>query len=70
MFGCLPEVVRDRFGIAWSVADQMRFAALATTIAQGSRFVPDRANHWSLRSMLRYVGAQTRDQRYRPPIAA
>ncbi|MFB4314339.1 oxygenase MpaB family protein [Actinomadura sp. 21ATH] len=65
-FGCLPPIVRDRFGIPFSAADQVRFAALALANRQGYRMVPTRLNHWTLRSTLRYIGSHTRDQRYRP----
>ena len=50
----------------WSLADQARFAALALAHRQGYRMVPSGINHWALRSMLRYIGAQTREDRYRP----
>jgi hypothetical protein len=33
---------------------------------KGFHVVPGRFNHWTLRSTLRYVGAQTREQRYQP----
>ncbi|HEX2314094.1 MAG TPA: oxygenase MpaB family protein [Thermomonospora sp.] len=65
-FGCLPRIVRDRFDVPWSVADQARFSALALAFRQGLHVMPGRLNHWTLQRMLRYVGAQTRDQRYRP----
>lgn len=65
-FGCLPKVVRDRFEVPWGVADQAGFRALAMAFRQGFHVMPGRINHWTLRSMLRYVGAQTRDQRYQP----
>ncbi|MFV2173236.1 oxygenase MpaB family protein [Actinomadura sp. LOL_016] len=65
-FGCLPAIVRDRFDIPWSALDQARFAALAAANRQGYRMIPTGLNHWALRSMLRYIGARTRDQRYVP----
>ncbi|MGI5163337.1 oxygenase MpaB family protein [Spirillospora sp. CA-253888] len=65
-FGCLPPIVRERFDIPWSPLDQASFSALALANRQGYRVVPSGLNHWALRSMLRYIGAQTRDQRYRP----
>ncbi|WP_149263793.1 oxygenase MpaB family protein [Actinomadura sp. K4S16] len=65
-FGCLPQVVRDRFDIPWSPLDQARFAALALANRQGYRMMPTGLNHWALRSMLRYIGAQTRQNRYQP----
>ncbi|GGV24452.1 hypothetical protein GCM10010182_53780 [Actinomadura cremea] len=65
-FGCLPAIVRDRFDIPWSALDQARFAALAAANRQGYRMIPAGLNHWALRSMLRYIGARTRDQRYVP----
>jgi uncharacterized protein (DUF2236 family) len=70
MFGCLPEVVRERFGVPWSTLDAARFAAAATAIAQGARLVPARLNRWYLRNSLRVVGAHTRDQRYSPQSGA
>ncbi|MFI6516785.1 oxygenase MpaB family protein [Spirillospora sp. NPDC050679] len=65
-FGCLPPIVRERFDIPWSPLDQARFSALALANRQGYRVVPSGLNHWALRNMLRYIGAQTRDQRYQP----
>ncbi|TDB84928.1 DUF2236 domain-containing protein [Actinomadura sp. KC216] len=65
-FGCLPAIVRDRFDIPWSVLDQARFGALAMAHRHGYRMMPTGINHWALRSMLRYIGAQTRDDRYQP----
>ncbi|HWE66855.1 MAG TPA: oxygenase MpaB family protein [Acidimicrobiales bacterium] len=38
--GCLPPVVRDRFGIAWSRQDQLQLNALQLVVSQGWRFVP------------------------------
>lgn len=63
-FGCLPTIVRDRFDIPWSALDQAQFTALAIANRQGYRMIPSGVNHWALRSMLRYIGAHTRDQRY------
>ncbi|MFC6882076.1 MULTISPECIES: oxygenase MpaB family protein [Actinomadura] len=65
-FGCMPSIVRERFDIPWGPLDQARFSALALTNRQGYRMVPTGLNHWALRSMLRYIGSQTRDHRYRP----
>ncbi|OLT24077.1 hypothetical protein BJF79_14075 [Actinomadura sp. CNU-125] len=65
-FGCLPPIVRDRFDIPWSTLDQARFAAMALANRQGHRMIPTGLNHWALRSMLRYIGARTRDHRYVP----
>lgn len=65
-FGCLPPLVRERFDVPWSALDQARFAALALANRQGYRMMPSGVNHWALRSMLRYIGAQTREDRYRP----
>ncbi|MEU8897586.1 oxygenase MpaB family protein [Nocardia sp. NPDC048505] len=65
-FGCLPEVVRDRFAIPWTHADAATFTAMATTLTHAPRLVPDRLNHWTLRTALRVVGAGTRADRYRP----
>jgi uncharacterized protein (DUF2236 family) len=65
-YGCLPEVVRDRFEIPWGNADSAAFAAMSTALAQGGRIVPNRMNHWGLRTALRVVGASTRADRYRP----
>ncbi|MFF5262771.1 oxygenase MpaB family protein [Actinomadura viridis] len=65
-FGCLPSIVRDRFDIPWSAADQVAFAALAMANRQGYRMVPTRLNHWTLRSTLRYIGSHTREHRYQP----
>ena len=38
--GGLPEVVRDRFGIAWSRADQVQLDALELAVRKTWRFVP------------------------------
>ncbi|GAA1552188.1 oxygenase MpaB family protein [Actinomadura kijaniata] len=65
-FGCLPPIVRTRFDIPWSPLDQARFTALALAHRQGYRMLPGGLNHWALRTALRYIGAHTRDQRYRP----
>jgi len=65
-FGCMPPIVRERFDIPWSPADQVRFAAMAMAYRQGYRMMPARINHWTLRSTLRYIGSQTRDQRFQP----
>lgn len=65
-FGCLPEIVRERFGIPWSALDRLVFAARCQAIRQGWAVVPDRINRWSLQTLLRYVGSATREQRYRP----
>ncbi|GAA2281310.1 oxygenase MpaB family protein [Actinomadura sp. NPDC048955] len=65
-FGCLPQTVRNRFDIPWSPLDQAQFAALALANRQGYRMMPTGLNHRALRGMLRYIGAQTRQNRYRP----
>lgn len=65
-FGCMPPIVRERFGIPWGPLDQARFSALALANRQGYRMLPTGVNHWALRSMLRYIGSQTREQRYQP----
>lgn len=65
-FGCLPTIVRQRFDIPWTALDQARFAALALANRQGYRMMPTGVNHWALRTMLRYIGAHTRHERYRP----
>ncbi|MEV4254084.1 oxygenase MpaB family protein [Spirillospora sp. NPDC049652] len=65
-FGCLPSVVRDRFDIPWTPLDQARFGALALANRQGYRMVPSGLNHRALLGMLRYIGAQTREDRYQP----
>lgn len=65
-FGCLPAIVRQRFDIPWTPLDQAQFAALALANRQGYRMMPTGINHWALRTMLRYIGAHTRHERYRP----
>lgn len=65
-FGCLPTIVRDRFDIPWTPLDQARFGALALANRQGYRVVPTGLNQRALRGMLRYIGAQTREDRYQP----
>lgn len=65
-FGCLPEIVRERFGIPWGPRDQIVFAMRRQTIRQGWEAVPERVNRAALRSVLRYIGSATREQRYRP----
>ncbi|WP_301323491.1 oxygenase MpaB family protein [Actinomadura rupiterrae] len=65
-FGCLPPIVRDRFDIPWTALDQARFSALALAHRQGYRMVPSGLNQRALRGMLRYIGAQTREDRYQP----
>ncbi|MQY09410.1 oxygenase MpaB family protein [Actinomadura macrotermitis] len=65
-FGCLPPIVRERFDIPWSPLDQARFAALALANRQGYRMLPSGLNRRALSGMLRYIGAQTRERRYRP----
>ncbi|WP_433337200.1 oxygenase MpaB family protein [Spirillospora sp. CA-294931] len=65
-FGCLPQIVRQRFDVPWNAADQVGFAAIALASRQGYRILPTRLNHWTLRNTLRYIGSHTRDDRYRP----
>jgi uncharacterized protein (DUF2236 family) len=64
--GCLPSLVRDRFAISWTTANQRNFDRLAAAIRFGLKAVPRSANHRSFLTVLRVVGARTRDQRYRP----
>ncbi|WP_106398535.1 oxygenase MpaB family protein [Actinocorallia populi] len=64
--GCLPEIVRERFGIPWSATDRLVFAVRCQAICRGWEAVPDRVNRTALRTLLRYVGSTTRDRRYRP----
>lgn len=64
--GCLPEPVRDRFGIEWSAGEQRRFDRMATTIRVMLRPLPRRVNRWTLLTAMRIIGAKTRGERYRP----
>ncbi|RDI55612.1 oxygenase MpaB family protein [Nocardia mexicana] len=66
LFGCLPDPVRTRFAIPWTRADRVRFAALTAAVRGGARLVPHPVNRWGVRTALRYVGAYTRPDRYRP----
>ncbi|WP_033324443.1 oxygenase MpaB family protein [Actinomadura atramentaria] len=65
-FGCLPPIVRLRFAIPWGPLDETAFRALALANRQGYRMVPSGLNRWALQRMLRYIGAHTREGRYRP----
>jgi uncharacterized protein (DUF2236 family) len=64
--GCLPPAVRVRFAIPWTTANQRSFDRLAAAIRFGFRAVPRSANRRSFLMVLRAIGADTRDQRYRP----
>lgn len=64
--GCMPPIVRQRFGLRWSDEKQRSFKRLAAIIRQGSRPLPDRLNHAILRTFLRRIGARTRANRYQP----
>ena len=64
--GCLPEIVRERFGIPWSPLDQIVFSARRQAVLRSWEVVPDRVNRAALQALLRYVGNATREQRYRP----
>lgn len=64
--GCLPEIVRERFGIPWSPLDQIVFAARRQAVLQSWGAVPERVNRAALRTLLRYVGSATKERRYRP----
>jgi uncharacterized protein (DUF2236 family) len=65
-FGCMPRILRQRFDIPWRATDEAQFRALALATRRSFHVVPGRLNHWTLRSTLRYVGAQTREQRHQP----
>ena len=64
--GCLPEVVRQRFGLPWDRSDALGFRGICAAVRQGFRFVPAVVNRRSLRGVQRRVGAGTRSRRYRP----
>lgn len=64
--GCLPEIVRERFGIPWSPLDQIVFAARRQAVLRSWEVVPDRVNRAALQALLRYVGSATREQRHHP----
>jgi uncharacterized protein (DUF2236 family) len=40
IFGGLPPIVRERFGIGWSGTDEAGYLALRTAIKQGWRAIP------------------------------
>ncbi len=58
IFGGLPPVVRERFGIGWSGVDEASYRALRTTIKQGWRTVPAllKWHDTARRSWLRELG--------------
>jgi uncharacterized protein (DUF2236 family) len=67
--GCLPEQVRERFGIEWSRAEQRRFDRMAALIRALAPLIPRRLNRWSLLTAMRLIGIKTRKERYRPGVS-
>jgi len=55
--GCLPAVVRDRFAIPWSAADQAALAVLSTALRQFGRVIPGPVNRWTFEQATRRMGA-------------
>jgi len=49
--GGLPSVVRQRFDIPWSVADDLQYRALVVAAREGSRFLPEPVRHLSMRRL-------------------
>ena len=47
--GGLPAVVRERFGIPWSTADDVQYRALIVAAREGSRFLPEGLRRFSMR---------------------
>ena len=64
--GGLPAVVRRRFGIPWSVADDLQYRALVVAAREGSRLLPDPVRHLSMRRL----AARSRLQPEPRPTAA
>jgi uncharacterized protein (DUF2236 family) len=65
-FGCLPEIVRERFGIPWTARDQLVFAARRQAVMRTWGAVPEKVNRKALETVLKYIGNATRSQRYQP----
>ena len=51
--GGLPAVVRRRFDIPWSVADDVQYRALIIWAREGSRLMPEPMRHLSMRRLAR-----------------
>ncbi len=68
--GCLPDALRRRLPVAWGRAEELQFRGVCAAVRQGFRLVPSAANRRSLRRIQRWVGAGTRQRRYRPAPAA
>ena len=66
LLGTIPEIVRERFDIPWTLLDEVQFRAICTTIREGFRLVPRPARRSTLRFALRFVGSKTRGDRYVP----
>jgi uncharacterized protein (DUF2236 family) len=65
-FGCLPPLVRQRFAVPWTAADEARFRLMCACLRRGFDLVPDRANRTTLQWTLRRLGSRTRSERYSP----
>jgi uncharacterized protein (DUF2236 family) len=55
--GCLPPVVRKRFGIPWSTTDQVALAAVQAAMREAGRALPGPLNRWTFGVVTRRVGA-------------
>lgn len=64
--GNLPHVVRERFDLPWSTADQRRLDASAAALRHLFQATPAAVNRSTFFWATRYVGARTRPQRYQP----
>jgi uncharacterized protein (DUF2236 family) len=69
VLGCLPDRVRLRFDLPWDRRDRAAFGALRLSARRGLAAVPARSNRAALRWAIRYVGARTRDERFKPSHA-
>lgn len=67
VIGALPGIVRERFDLPFSRADERRLSLIRWISRWGFGLTPHAVNRRTMGFTLRYVGAATRPQRYLPP---
>lgn len=67
VIGAMPEIVRERFDLPWTDADQKWFERICRLGRWGFAMVLPRINRRMMSFTLRYVGSATRHERYLPP---
>lgn len=55
--GCLPDIVRRRFGIPWSASDHVALGAVQRGMREAGRALPGPLNRWTFQLVTRRVGA-------------